>query len=241
MCAQTAEALFHPLQVKNGNFAKRIDVLTIRNDEISYVNHVLALLCVVFIVLAPGHHISSVMHTRYELVLWMAPIARTPGTVQVLVQAIWESGRRPLTAGPFWRALHVVSLLGWQPLEGWWTWAVPGQTEPLHLVQEPMWQIQHMVRDSLRRHAMRGLETRCPATCADLRTGLMWGACRAVLRVASTKLEASLLWGLLARALWTAACVRGHIMQATSSCLCCGSQHEDETHVLWDWEATRAS
>ena len=198
---------------------------------------------VVFVVLTQGHRISPVMHTRYERVLWMTRIARTPGPVQVLVQAIWESGLRPPTTGPFGRALHVVRLLGWQPLEGWWSWVVPGQTEPLHLVQEPMRQIQHRVRDSLRCHAMRGLEARRPATYGGLGDGVDGEACRAALRVASTELEASLLRGLLAGALWTAARVRGHNMRATSSCPGCGSQHEDEAHVLWDcpsWETARA-
>ena len=36
-------------------------------------------------VLTRGHRISPVMHTRYERVLWMTRIARTPGPVQVLV------------------------------------------------------------------------------------------------------------------------------------------------------------
>ena len=73
--------------------------------------------------------------------------------------------------------------------------------------------------------------------------GVNGEACRAALRVASTELEASLLRGLLAGALWTAARVRGHNMRATSSCPGCGSQHEDEVHVLWDcpsWETARA-
>ena len=67
---------------------------------------------VVFVVLTPGHRISPVMHTRYERVLWMAPIAHTPGPIQILVQAIWDSDRQPPTTGPFRHALHVVRLLG---------------------------------------------------------------------------------------------------------------------------------
>ena len=50
---------------------------------------------VVFVVPTPRHCISPVMHTRYERVLWMTRIARTPGPMQVLVHAMWESGRRP--------------------------------------------------------------------------------------------------------------------------------------------------
>ena len=106
-----------------------------------------------------------------------------------------------------------------------------------------MRQIEHRVRDSLRCHAMRGLEARRPATYGALGDGVDGEACRAALRVASTELEAFLLRGLLAGALWTAARVRGHNMRATSSCPGCGSQHEDEAHVLWDCpsrETTRA-
>ena len=90
---------------------------------------------------------------------------------------------------------------------------------------------------------MRGLEARRPATYGGLGDGVDGEACRAALRVASTELEASLLRGLLAGALWTAARVRGHNMQATSSCPGCGSQHEDEAHVLLDcpsWKTARA-
>ena len=99
---------------------------------------------------------------------------------------------------------------------------MPGQTEPLHLVQEPMRQIRHRVRGSLRSHAMRGLEARRPATYAGLGDGVDGETWRAALRVASTELEASLLRGLLAGVLWTAARVRGHNMRATSSCPGCG-------------------
>ena len=67
---------------------------------------------VVFVVLTPGHRISPVMHTHYKRVLGMTRIARTPGPVQVLVQAVWESGRRP----PNDRALWARPALG--PLAG---------------------------------------------------------------------------------------------------------------------------
>ena len=46
-CAQTALAVFHPLQVKNGKFCKNIfDIVTTYNDEIRHVKHVLDPLCV---------------------------------------------------------------------------------------------------------------------------------------------------------------------------------------------------
>ena len=172
----------------------------------------------------------------------MARIARTPGPAQVLVEAILESGHRPPTAGPLPRTTRPpVAATPGGPHAG--CARMPGQTEPLHRVQEPMRQIQPRMRDSLHCHAMCGLEARCPAPYGGLGDGADGGACRA-LRAASTELEASVLRGLLAGALWTAARVCGHNMQATSSCPGCGSQHEDEAHVLWDcpsWEAARVA
>ena len=52
MCAQTASAVFHPLQVKNGKFFAKhfFDIVTTYNDEICYVKHVLAPFYVFFTV-----------------------------------------------------------------------------------------------------------------------------------------------------------------------------------------------
>ena len=91
-----------------------------------------------FAVLTPGHRVSPVMHTRYERVMWVARVARSPGPVQVMAHAMWEASSTPPTTGPFGRALHVVWRLGWQPMEGWWAWSVPGETDPMRLVQEPL-------------------------------------------------------------------------------------------------------
>ena len=69
-------------------------------------------------------------------------------------------------------------------------------------------------------------------------------ACRAALRVASTELEKSLLRGLMAIALWTAARLSGHGMRTNSACPHCGAAHEDKVHVLWDcpeWEQARGT
>ena len=148
---------------------------------------------VVLVVLSPGHSPYSVMYIRYERVLWMARFFRTLGPVQVMVQAIRQSGHRPPTAGPFGRALQVVRLLGWQPLEGWWSWAVSGWIELLHLVQEPRQQVQQRVRGSLCFPAMRGLEARRPATYGGLGDEVDRKARCAALRLASIELEASAL------------------------------------------------
>ena len=102
--------------------------------------------------------------------------------------------------------------------------------------------MKHRVRESLRSHASRQLEARRPITFGGLRDGADNPASRAAMRVAATELERSLLRGLLAGALWTAARVRGHRMRDNSACPHCRAAHEDEIHILWDcpeWEAGR--
>ena len=131
------------------------------------------------------------------------------------------------------RALRTAASLGWTPHEGWWCWDVPGHEHPLHFVQEPLRQLQHRVRDSLRCHSSRQLEARRPVAFGGLGDGADGPACRAALRAASTELEKSLLRGLLAGAMWTAARVSGHSMRANAACPHCGAAHEDEAHVLW--------
>ena len=109
-------------------------------------------------------------------------------------------------------------------------------------MQEPLRQLQHRVRDSLRCHSARQLEARRHATFGGLGDGADGPACRAALRAASTELEKSLLRGLLAGAMWTAARVSGHGMCANAACPHCGAAHEDEAHILWDcpeWDGAR--
>ena len=57
-------------------------------------------------------------------------------------------------------------------------------------------------------------------------------------------MEKSLLRGLLAGAMWTAARVSGHGMHANAACPHCGAAQEDEAHVLWDcpeWDDARGT
>ena len=189
----------------------------------------------VFTVLSKGHRVSPIMHTRYERLLWLARLARRPGVTQVFAQAIWESRGRPPGTGPVGRELRTAASLGWTPSEGWWCWDVPGQEYHLHFVQEPLRQLQHRVRDSLRGHSSRQQEARRPVTFAGLGDGADGPACRAALRAASTELEKSPLRGLVAGAMWTAARVSGHGTRTNSACPRCGAAHEDEAHVLWDY------
>ena len=90
-------------------------------------------------------------------------------------------------------------------------------------MQEPLCQLQHRVRDSLRCHSSRQLEARRPITFGGLGDGADGPACRAALRAASTELEKSLLRGLLAGAMWTAARVSGHGTRANAACPHCGA------------------
>ena len=189
---------------------------------------------VIFTVLSKGHRVSPIMHTRYERLLWLARLARRPGVTQIFAQAIWESRGRPPGTGPVGCALRTAASLCWTPREGWWCWDIPGQEHPLHFVQEPLRQLQYRVRDSLRCHSSRQLEARRPVTFGGLGDGADGPACRAALWAASTELEKSLLRGLLAGAMWTAARVSGHGMRANSECPHYGAAHEDEAHVLWE-------
>ena len=189
---------------------------------------------VVFTVLSEGRRVSAIMHTRYERLLWLARLARRPGVTQFFAQGIWESGGRPHGTGPVGRALRTAASLGWTPHEGWWCWDVPGQEYRLHFVKEPFRQLQHRVRDSLRCHSSRQLEARRPVTFGGLGDGADGTAYRAALRAACKELEKSLLRGLLAGAMWTAARLSGHGMRANAACPHCSAAHEDEAHVLWD-------
>ena len=197
---------------------------------------------IVFTVVSKGHHVSPIMRTRYERLLWLARMARRPGVTQVFTQAIWESGGRPPGTGPVGRTLHTAATLGWSSREGWWCWDIPGQEHPLHFVHEPLCQIQHRVRDSTRCHSSRQLEAQGPVTFGGLGDVADGPACRAALRAASTELEKSLLHGPMPGALWTAARVSGYGTRTNSACPHCGAAYQDEVHVLWDcleWDVAR--
>ena len=100
--------------------------------------------------------------------------------------------------------------------------------------------VQHRVPDSLRCHAVRELEARRPVTFGGPGDGADRPASRAAMRVTSAEPEQSLVRGLLARALWTAARVPGRRMREHSACPKCGAAHVHEVHVLWDcpeWES----
>ena len=93
---------------------------------------------------------------------------------------------------------------------------------------------RHLVADALLCRAPLGWCCLLLPLGGGLGDGADGPACRTALRAASTKLEKSLLCGLMARALWTAARVSGHGMRTNSVRPHCGAAHEDKVHVLWD-------
>ena len=74
----------------------------------------------VFAVLMNGHKLSPVMKVDYMLVAWLVRTAKRPGSLQTVVQAVWEAtGGRPPPTGPVGRVFRTMWGLGWKPLEGW--------------------------------------------------------------------------------------------------------------------------
>ena len=120
---------------------------------------------------------------------------------------------------------------------------MPGQDEPLCLLQPAWSELKHCIRDSLRHHALRGMEARRPGTFGGLGGGLDRAACRHGLRVAQSELEASLLRGLVAGATWTAERAASHRLRDGPGCPHCGAPVEDEDHALWacpEWALARS-
>ena len=105
---------------------------------------------------------------QYQRLLWLAHQARTPGTTQTLVQAVFERRDPPPSTGPMGRALQAARQLGRQRREGWWHWDVPGQATPLHLVQADEGELRHRVRKSQRYLTFWELEWRRPGTFGGL-------------------------------------------------------------------------
>ena len=75
---------------------------------------------IVFALLVPGHRVAPTMVIPYQRMCWLARQARTRGTPQTIIQAIWEAVPTPKVTGPLGRALQEIRKLGWQPLMGWW-------------------------------------------------------------------------------------------------------------------------
>ena len=167
---------------------------------------------IVFSALSKGHSISPVMHTRYERLLRLARVARRPGATQLFTRAIWASGGRPPMTGPVGSAVQTAAALTWCSREGLWCQDHPKQEYPLHLVQGPRRQIQHLVHDILSCYAQRrrGVAPRHVQGPGGRRRR---PCLLRVMRVASTELKKLLFCHLVAGALWMVEHVSGHRMR----------------------------
>ena len=65
---------------------------------------------VLWSVLTPGHRVAP--SWRAQRLSWLAQVAASPGTVQVLVQAVLEGHPKPPLTGPVGRVLQATRRLG---------------------------------------------------------------------------------------------------------------------------------
>ena len=72
---------------------------------------------IIFVLLVQGHRVSPHMKITYDRVCWLLAVARTPGTLQPVVQSCIEARQaqvRPTTSGPVQRAPLELESLGWR-------------------------------------------------------------------------------------------------------------------------------
>ena len=191
---------------------------------------------IIFVLLVQGHRVSPHMKTTYDRVCWLLAVARTPGTLQVVVQSCIEARQaqvRPTTSGPVQRALLELESLGWRQADHWWVWNVPGVPEEIDMTLINEDKFKHILRDSIRRRAPLSLEDRRPRQFQGILGALDREACQ-VLLSEGTEFDKALLRGWLTRALWTAARAHARGLRATPLCpYCSRQQEEDDEHILW--------
>lgn len=182
------------------------------------------------------------MVVDYGRILWLAKWSRSPGPQRASIHAVWQLGEHSSNTGPVGRVLQTVRRLGWESVQGWWKWNLPGEAEALSLHVDAWPLVQHRVRECLRRHALAALEARRPNTFQGVRGGLDYYATRLRLSESRNALEKSLLRGALAGATWTACRAYKHGLRADSTCPFCHTGDEDEFHVYWQcprWNSSR--
>ena len=191
---------------------------------------------IIFVLLVQGHRVSPHMKTTYDRVCWLLAVARTPGTLQVVVQSCIEARQaqvRPTTSGPVQRALLELESLGWRQADHWWVWNVPGVPEEIDMTLINEDKFKHILRDSIRRRALLSLEDRRPRQFQGILGALDREACQ-VLLSEGTEFDKALLRGWLTGALWTAARAHARGLRATPLCpYCSRQQEEDDEHILW--------
>ena len=117
---------------------------------------------IVFALLVPGHRVASTMVIPYRRMCQLAQQARTRGTPQTIIQAIWEAVPTPKVTGPLGRALQEFRKLGWQLLTGWWQWTYPGTHAQVSLALDSRSYVEHVFREALCKQQLRQLEARRP-------------------------------------------------------------------------------
>ena len=191
--------------------------------------------------LCKGHRIAPTLVLKYHRILWLAQLCRTRGAGQITAQAIWETTRNHNGSGPFGRAIHTTHECARVATQGWWGWTVPGRNDPLLLCGDKN-TVKHEVREQLRSQMLDTLVKRRPGLFA----GVHYSTCRRLVQhiVASfsTKLQRSIIRGVLSGATWIALRAYQRGMRTTSTCPFCDSGPEDEEHILWHctaWHTTR--
>ena len=123
---------------------------------------------IILCVLLPGHRISPAMKVPYLRITWLAATCKNQRPSQYMIQAIWEQNESPPMTGPVGRALAEIRKLGWQSLQGWWHWQIPGQEEPVHFCHDTLGSINHKIRESIRHSNLILLEKRRPRQYAGI-------------------------------------------------------------------------
>ena len=74
------------------------------------------------------------MKATYNRACWLQAVARTPGTLQVVVQSVMDIRQEqgsPGAPGPVHRALLELKSVGWHQAGCWWIWHIPGVDGPV--------------------------------------------------------------------------------------------------------------
>ena len=94
--------------------------------------------------------------------------------------------------------------LGWTPIEGWWTWRLLGEDEPVRLAQDPESRNMHVARESMRNACLGRLEHRRPRQFEGVGGGVIKEPVNAYLATCAPSIKKSLLMGVLTGATWMA-------------------------------------
>ena len=180
----------------------------------------------------------------YRRLCWLARQARTRGTPQIVIQAVWETTPAPKTTGLLGRALQEFRKLAWQPLAGWWTWTYPGAHAPINLALDSQSFVEHVFQEAVRQQRLRKLEARRPQLFGGMDARIHRGLTLAHTAECDNELVRALLRGVPAGVLRTAVRVHARGLRPTNTCPhCTAGVPGDEEHLLWwcsAWTKDRA-